>query len=260
MRTTKTLAYLLLFVFMGVNSAFAEDTPVKTLLTDYISAINNLGNGTTKDDVLKLFNNRYKSNTAYVRLSGTITRSSSGTEEVATLLDEIMNDNNYSFRLSLGQILYETQKERAGIIAATVDFESTIDGKLAEKGTMLMNLVATVVNGEWKIVHNNMVRISESKDIGNCVCYLYAKGSTKYVTEVYYPAGVEYGQTFEAFRVTSKDGQRVIKSDAHEFVWDKEGNLSYDGRTIGTTDDSREAIEMALRDLYKESCVQILFN
>ncbi len=240
--------------------SFAQESHVKTILENYISSVNNLGNGTSKEDVLYLFHDNYKNNTAYVKISGIVSRTSTGKSQVATLLDEIMQDDNYKFRLTLDKVLYTAQRDRAGTISALVNFESTIDGKIAESGTLLMNIVAITVAGEWKIFHNNTVRVSKASDVGNCVCYMYGKGSTKFVTEVYYPSGVEYGQNFESFRVTSRDGQRIITSDSHDFGWDSDGNVTYQGTNIGNTKESKEAVQISLKELYKESCTKILFN
>ncbi|MFD0863543.1 hypothetical protein ACFQ1M_15105 [Sungkyunkwania multivorans] len=260
MKTIKNLAVVLTVTLFGFSNSYAEDQPVKDLLVEYINAINNVGNGTSKEDVLALFNDRYVSNIATVRLSGTVRRTTAGKNEIATLIDEILADEKYTFRMTLDQVLHVAQKDRAGTVSALVNFESRIDDKLAEKGTIMMNLVATLVNGQWKIIHNNTVRVSEASDVGNCVTYIYGKGTTKFVTETYFPAGVEYGQNFEAFRVTVRDGRRVIKSDSNEFSWDGDGNLSYNGEVVGAAEEGREAVEMAVRHLYKESCVKIVFN
>lgn len=259
MKNIKTLACVLILSLVS-SVSFSQGNHVKVLLEKYISSVNNLGNGTSKEDVMNLFHQNYKSNTAYVKISGVVSRTSSGRDEVSTLLDEIMQDNNYQFKLTLEEVLYEAQRDRAGTISALVNFESTIDGKIAESGTLLMNIVGITVAGEWQIFHNNKVRVSKASDVGNCVCYMYGKGSTKFVTEVYYPSGVEYGQNFESFRVTSRDGKRIITSDNNDFSWDPEGNITYEGTTIGTSEDAKEAVQIALKELYKESCTKILFN
>ena len=259
MKNIKMLACTAVLSLVSFVS-FSQESHVQSLLEKYISSVNNLGNGTTKDDVMNLFHDNYKNNTAYVKISGIVSRTSTGKSEVGTLLEEIMQDNNYKFRLTLDNVLYTAQRDRAGTISALVNFESTIDGKIAESGTLLMNIVAITVAGEWKIFHNNTVRVSKASDVGNCVCYMYGKGATKFVTEVYYPSGVEYGQNFESFRVTSRDGERIITSDDNDFGWDPEGNVTYQGVNIGSTEDAKEAVKIALTELYKESCTKILFN
>ncbi len=260
MKKTK-LTLTILFLVFSLGQGFAQGDPIKKLLTDYINAMNTMGDSSQKEEVLQLFNDRYVGHTAYVKLSGHISRTTSKKSDLSVQLDDILGANNYKFKLTLKEVLYNSLKERAGTISALVNFESSIEGKVAEKGTILMNLVGSMIDGRWQIIQNNTVRVSEAKDVGRCVCYVYAKGATKYVTEVYFPAGVEYGQEFEAFRVTTRDGKRIIKSDNNEFDWDKDsGELKYKGIIVGTTQDSREAVEMALKDLYKESCLEILFN
>ncbi|MFC5048175.1 hypothetical protein ACFSTE_02020 [Aquimarina hainanensis] len=262
MKKITIIIVALLTSFSVQNIKAADyDEPVRKLLSDYVNMVNGLNQGVDKETVLELFSESYVGNTAYVRLSGTVVRKRYKKEDLARQIDDIVGVNKYKFRLSLDKVLYVSQKERAGTISALVTFESLVDGKLAEKGTMLMNLVGTYQSEGWKIVQNNIVRVSETKDVGDCVCYVYAKGSTKFVTEIYFPAGVEYGQDFVTFRVTTKDEDRIIKSGNKDFVWSKEtGELTYKGASIGTAEDSKKAIEAALKDMYKESCLKILFN
>ncbi len=261
----KKITFLLIFAFLfsGLYSgqAFNEKEPIKKLLMDYINKMNALTQGTQKEDVLELFDEKYDGNTVYVNLSGALVRKNYKKKDIAVQLNDIINDDNYRFKLTLEKIVFQTQKERAGIISAVIIFESFIDKKLAEKGTMLMDLVAVRANGGWRIAQNNMVRVSEAKDIGECVCYVYGKGSTKFVTEVYFPSGLEYSQEFDAFQVTTKDNKRIIKSDNNDFYWSRDtGKVTFKGGQIGKADNARKAIESVLKNLYKDSCVNIVFN
>ncbi len=258
-----TLLLILVFTFGGLQQtdAFNGNEPIKQLLMDYINKMNALTQGTQKDDVLELFDEKYNGNTVYVNLSGALVRKNYTKKDIDSQLDDIVNDDNYKFKLILEKVVFQTQKERAGTISAVINFESFIDKKLAEKGTMLMDVVAIRSNGGWKIVQNNMIRVSEAKDIGECVCYVYGKGSTKFVTEVYFPSGLEYSQEFDAFQVTTKDNKRIIKSDSNEFYWSRDtGKLTFKGGEIGKADNARKAIEYVLKNLYKDSCVNIVFN
>ncbi len=261
-----TLLLIFIFTFNGSQKIHAfngidEKEPVKTLLMEYINRMNALTQGTKKGDVLELYDEKYSGNTVYVNLSGALVRKNYNKKDIASQLDDIINDDNYKFKLMLEKVVFQTQKERAGTISAVINFESFIDKRLAEKGTMLMDIVAIQVNGGWKIVQNNMIRVSEAKDIGECVCYVYGKGSTKFVTEVYFPSGLEYSQEFDAFQVTTKDAKRLIKSDNKEFYWNRDnGKLTFKGSQIGRADNARKAIEFVLKDLYKDSCVNIVFN
>lgn len=254
-----TLVFLLSSVFQV--KAFNEKTPIKELLVDYINKMNALTQGTQKEDVLDLFDEKYSGNTVYVNLSGALVRKNYNKDDVSSQLDDIINDNNYQFKLKLEKVVFQSQKERAGTISAVINFESFIDKKIAEKGTMLMDLVAIRVNGAWNIVQNNMIRVSEAKDIGDCVCYVYGKGTTKYVTEVYFPSGLEYSQRLNAFQITSKDNRRIIKSDNKEFYWNRDtGKVLFKGGQLGKAENARKAIEFVLKDLYKDSCINIVFN
>ncbi len=259
----KITLILVFFLFASISHshAFNEKDPIKKLLMDYINKMNALTQGTQKEDVLNLFDSKYVGNTVYVNLSGALVRKNYVKKDISSQLDDIINDDNYKFRLTLDKIVFQSQKERAGIISAVVIFESFIDKKIAEKGTMLMDIVTIKSNSVWKIVQNNMVRVSEAKDIGECVCYVYGKGSTKFVTEVYFPSGLEYSQEFDAFQVTTKNNKRLIKSDSNEFYWSRDtGKLTFKGTVVGRADKARKAIEYVLKDLYKDSCVNIVFN
>ncbi|WP_299898159.1 hypothetical protein [uncultured Aquimarina sp.] len=255
-----TLLLIILICQSSFTARAGDDEPIKKLLMDYIAKMNNLEKGAKKNSVLLLFDEKYSGNTVYVNLSGALVRKEYDKKHISSQLDDIINDDNYSFKLKLENIVFQSQKENAGIISAVVNFESFIDKKLAEKGTMLMDMVAVKVNERWKIVQNNMVRVSEAKDIGECVCYMYGNGDTKFVTEVYFPAGLEYDQKLESFQITKKDGVRVIKTHSEEFAWKGNGGVYYNGKSIGKTKEPKKAIQAAVKKLYKDSCVNVIFN
>ncbi|WP_298545444.1 hypothetical protein [uncultured Aquimarina sp.] len=256
-----TLALIIIFICNSTFVAHASiEEPIKKLLMDYINKINDLERGAKKNDVLYLFDEKYSGNTVYVNLSGALVRKNYDKKNISSQLDDIINDDNYSFKLTLDKIVFQSQKENAGIISAVVSFESFINKKLAEKGTMLMDMVGIQVDERWRIVQNNMVRVSEAKDIGECVCYMYGNGDTKFVTEVYFPAGLEYDQKLESFQITRKDGVRLIKSHSEEFSWKGNGSLYYKGKSVGKTKDPKLAIQAAVKNLYKDSCINVVFN
>ncbi|WP_299260508.1 hypothetical protein [uncultured Aquimarina sp.] len=256
-----TLAFIIIFICNSTFVAQASvEEPIKKLLMDYINKINDLQRGAKKNDVLYLFDEKYSGNTVYVNLSGALVRKNYDKKNVSSQLDDIINDDNYSFRLTLDKIVFQNQKDNAGIISAVVGFESFINKKLAEKGTMLMDMVGIQIDERWRIVQNNMVRVSEAKDIGECVCYMYGNGDTKFVTEVYFPAGLEYDQKLESFQITRKDGVRLIKSHSEEFSWKGNGGVYYKGKPVGKTKDPKLAIQAAVKNLYKDSCVNVVFN
>lgn len=259
-KITLLLTVFMMSFYMYPNNRAIEEEPIKKLLINYISKINALNKGGNKQDVLKLFDEKYRGNTVYVNLSGALVRKDYEKRDISSQLDDIVNDDNYSFMMKLDDVVFQSQKERAGTISAVVSFESFINKKLAEKGTMLMDLVGIRVNGGWKIVQNNMIRVSEAKDIGECVCYMYGNGSTKFITEVYYPDGLEYSQQLGSFQVTKKEGKRIIKSQGEEFSWSGNGKLTYKGKVIGAAEKPKEAIQVAIKSLYKDACADVTFN
>ena len=123
-----------------------------------------------------------------------------------------------------------------------------------------MSIVGTIVRGEWKIIQNNTVRVSEGKDIGNCVCYLFSKGTSLFGAETYYPAGVEYDKEFQSFRVGTRDGNRVVKGDDKDYSWEENGDVLDGSRKIGNATTPEEAVKVVLNYLYAESCTKIDFS
>ena len=249
-------AVLLLTSYAG----FSQEKPVTDLLNKYIQASNDLSVSKESNTVLSLFDDRYKNNTAYVGLSGVVKRSTTGFEQLSSQLDQTLKNKKYNFAMEVREIVHESQKEKAGTVSALVNFESKVDGKVAEKGTILMNLVGALVRGEWKIIQNNTVRVSEGKDIGNCICYLFSKGTSFFGAETYYPGGVEYNKKFESFRVVTRDDIRIIKGDNNDYTWSSDGDILDGALKIGSAGTTEEAVKVVLNFLYAESCTKIDFN
>lgn len=238
-----------------------SSTPSHDLLKSYINSVNTLEKDGNAKNVLNLYSDLYTGNTTYVNLSGGIIKKTYSKEDIKRQLEDIIQDDEYSFQLKLNKVLYSNQKEKAGTISALLDFESYIDKKEAEKGTMLINMVASSQNNEWKIIQNNMVRVSEAKDIGDCVCHIYAKGDTKFVTELYYPAGVTYGHKFESYQFTSNGNERIIKSLGETFVWNAgNNNITQNEKMVGTATSEKDAIKLLIKRANQEPCADIIFR
>lgn len=124
-----------------------------------------------------------------------------------------------------------------------------------------MNIVVAEQKGKWEIIQNNMVRVSEVKDIGDCVCHIFEKGTTQFVTELYYPAGVKYTHKFEAFRITSNDKNRIIKSGGKTFVWQNNSNkLILDQEELGIAKTQKQVIQLLIKKMNTETCITIIFR
>jgi len=260
MKNPKLLKLALAIFTLSFVSGFAQEKPVTHLLNQYVNASNALSKTKQANTVLALFDDRYKNNTAYVGLSGVVKSSSTSFEQFASQLEQNIKNKNYDFKMTVQEVVYESQKERAGTVSALVNFESKIDGKIAEKGTILMNLVGAKVRGNWKIMHNNTVRVAEGKDIGNCVCYLFSKGTTVFNAETYYPAGVEYDREYQSFRVGTRDGKRVVKGNDKDYVWTENNDVLDGARKIGKASTPEEAVKVVLSYYYAESCTKMDFN
>lgn len=260
----KNLRFIIAVFALSFVSSFAQeiDKPVTKLLKQYINASNNLNKTKEANTVLALFDDRYKNNTAYVGLSGVVKRTTTGFESFANQIDQNVKNRNYDFKMTIQEVVYEAQKERAGTVSALINFESKINGKVAEKGTILINLVASVVRGDWKIMHNNTVRVSEGSDVGNCVCYLLSRGggANSFGAETYYPAGVEYNREYQPFSVGTRNGKRVVKADDKDYAWTENNDVLDGARKIGKATSPKEAIKVVLAHIYTDSCIKMDFN
>ncbi|WP_271782978.1 hypothetical protein [Aquimarina algiphila] len=242
------------------NKTDKTDPIIKTV-ESYIKRMNALDESNSIAKVLDLYSEQYSGNTTYVNLSGAIVRKNYIKENIKTQLEDIVQDGNYSLKIKMNKVLYKSQKENAGTISALLDFESFIDSKIAEKGTILMSIIATQQKGQWKIIQNNMIRVSESKDIGDCVCHIFEKGSTQFVTELYYPAGVKYDHKFEAFRITSNQENRIVKSSGKTFVWENSsGKLILEQEELGIAKTSKQVVQLLIKKMNIETCATIIFR
>jgi hypothetical protein len=260
MKKTKVFNLVTAVLLLANYVGFSQEKPVLNLLNQYVDAFNNLSNTKEKNTVLSLFDSKYKNNTAYVGLSGVIKRTTTGFEQLSTQLDQTLKNKKYNFKITVREIVHESQKERAGTVSALVNFESKVDGKVAETGTILMNLVGSLIKGEWKIIHNNTIRVSEGKDIGNCVSYLFSKGASFFGAETYYPGGVEYNNEFQSFRVINRDGKRIIKGNIKDYEWSENGDVLEGALKVGNASTPEEAVKTVLNYVYADSCVKIDFN
>lgn len=244
--------------------AFAQNSntfELEKILNEYIDVFNNMEVENSTNKTLSLFSDRYSGNTTYVKLSGGVINKSYSKKDLKTQLDEIVQDDEYKIIIKLNNILYTNQKEKAGTISALLEFTSFIDSKEAEKGTMLINLVAVKHTEGWKIIQNNMVRISKTKEIGDCVCNIYNKEGSKYITELYYPDGVTYSHAFESFQFTRLGNQQIIKTKGASYNWNKDtSEITHEKNVIGKAKLAKKAIEVIAKDTYKEPCRNIIFR
>ena len=103
MKKTATLLFGCIFLCTGwIQYASANDynnqdpnDPVKKLLIKYIDKMNALTQSSRKEDVLQLFDEKYRGNTVYVNLSGALIRKNYEKKDISSQLDDIIDDNNY---------------------------------------------------------------------------------------------------------------------------------------------------------------------
>ncbi len=261
MRTINLYTTVFLFLIFSLKlHAQVQDLPIENLLKSYINKINSLNKNSSNIEILDLYSDQYSGSTTYVKISGAIIKKEYTKKDIADQLNDIINDNNYTFKLALKNIIYSSQKEKAATLSALLNFESFIDMKIAEKGTMHLNIVGTHSDDGWKINQNNMIRVSETKEIGKCVCNLYTKGSNKFVTELFYPSGVEYTHILESFAISNKNGKRFIRYNGKSYEWDKQNlNLTYDSNVLGQPKEPKDAIKLILSNQYQEPCADIIF-
>ncbi|WP_194767642.1 hypothetical protein [Tamlana sp. I1] len=263
MKNPTFLKLALAFVLSFYAAGYAQETAAKSLLKSYIEAANNLHHTQDPESVLSLFGTNYQNNTAFVGLTGVLNRTSTNYTQLQEKLENDLKNQNYNFTMSLKETVYESQKERGGTVSALINFESKIDGKLAEKGTILMNIIATKTDGDWKITQNNTVRVSEQSDIGNCVCNLFTKGESFFTAETYYPSGVKYEREYKSYRIGNKDGKLVIVNrgnSSKSYTWEENGDVLDGALKIGSAKTPDQAIQTVLSRVYGETCTKINFN
>jgi hypothetical protein len=248
-----------LFAFV-CSTTIAQEDAVKDLLNNYIKAVNNLPKTKSEVEVTQFYHENFKNYTAELGLSGVVNRKDSNLEDYSKQIQDIIDNSNYTLSLDVEKVLYVNQKNKVGTIAALVNFENKFENKIADKGTILLSLIASKVSGAWKIMHTNTTRISESKDVGRCSCYIYEKGenSSRYVSEVYYPAGLEVGQAYQSFRVAFKKGKRYIISDNSDYTWEESGEIREGDKLIGKADTIKKGIKLILESSYTDNCIEML--
>jgi hypothetical protein len=248
---------------LAFTTSYAQDKPVKTLLNSYIKYNNTLNDSTSITKLGDLMHEKFNNNTTYVGLTGALKRYTSNLEETKIELKDKAKDNNYNFKLTLKDVVYESQKEKAGTISGVVEFVSTIDGQITEKGTILINLVATKYVGDWKIIQINTVKISERSEVGNCVSYLFSNGNSYFNSETYYPAGVKYNREFQSFRIGKSQGERAIvnRGDNNKaFIWKENGDVYNGKELIGKAEEGKDAIKLVIQNAYSKTCTEFTFN
>lgn len=261
MKALYLLLAVTLFLPQALQSQTKSNNAMTALLQKYISAINALETDNSSAKTLDLYSSRYTGTTTYVKLSGGVIKKSYTKKDIKNQLDDIVQDDEYRIAITLNKVLYNNQKDKAGTISALLDFTSYIDNKEAEKGTMLFNIVAVKLETSWKIFQNNMVRISETKEIGDCVCHVYNKDNSKYVTELYYPAGVTYDHKFESFQFTATSSKELIKTKGATYEWNKKtGVITAEKKVIGNATTQKKAIEVLTKLNFTEPCKSIIFR
>src|SRR5690606_42096453 len=110
MKQFKSIACALALSF--VATAVYSQEPVQALLVNYINSVNSLGGTTHKEDVLNLFHENYKNNTAYVKMSGIVSWTSTGKDEFGSSLEETLQNANHQFTITLDKDVYVALKDR----------------------------------------------------------------------------------------------------------------------------------------------------
>lgn len=257
MKKIKLIA--LTFLLIGAQS-FAQDEAVKELLNNYVSAVNKLPKTQKASNVTQYFHDQYKSYSAELGMSGIVNRTTSDIYDFEEQLQNSIDNSAYKLKLTVDKVLYVNQKNKVGTIAAIIDFESKFEDKIADKGTILLTIIATKSSGEWQIIHSNTTQISESKDVGQCSCNIYKKGedSQRYLAEVFYPSGLEIGQDFSTYRIAFKKGKRFIISDNDDFIWNEVNEIYLGSKLIGKSEDIKEAIRLISEDRFKANCTTMI--
>lgn len=263
MKKSTVLKLTICLVCLNIGFSFAQKTPVNQLLTSYVNYSNNLTDESSVVNITSLLHEKFEDNSTFIGLAGFVSRETKNLTTITEEFTEKSKDNNYNFKMIIDKVVYESQKDKAGTISAVVNFQSMIDDKITEKGTVLINMIATKFMGDWKIIQLNTVKISEQSEVGNCVSYLFSNGNAYFNSETYYPAGIKYKREFQSFRIGTSGGERAIinRGDNDKtFIWKLNGDV-YSGKTfIGKAAEAKDAVQLVIQNAYSKTCTEFTFS
>ena len=263
MKKSTVLKLTICLICLNIGFTFAQKSPVNELLTSYVTYSNNLNDENSVVNITSLLHEKFEDNATFIGLAGFISRETKNLTGVTEDFTEKSKDNNYNFKMTINKVVYESQKDKAGTISAVVNFESMIDEKVTEKGTVLINMIASKFMGEWKIIQLNTVKISEQSEVGKCVSYLFSNGNAYFNSETYYPAGIKYKREFQSFRIGTSGGERAIinRGDSDKtFIWKLNGDV-YNGKTfIGKAAEAKDAVQLVIQNAYSKTCTEFAFS
>ncbi len=239
----------------------AQNEPVARLFTQYIESIDALNETKNITTVEKFLSDNFMINETYVGLKGEVIRSSKDLTTFLSGLSGIVNNENIKVDMSIIDITNVDQGESKATISANLNMylQSEADGQIIEEDGFAVTMIAVKDDqtGQWQFVHSNNIRTVEERNAGNCSCYFYSR-EDRFITELIYPAGLEYKKHLNVFGVKGDGNNRIIISDNGDYQWGANGELwELSTKTrVGTTKDEKEAVTMILGRMYGGNCLK----
>ena len=240
-------------------SVKGQDEPVVKLFQAYIQDLNDLNKTQDFEGLMNYFHPDFRIELTYVGLTGKVSRKSRDLAQFASGLQDFASEETIELDLKVDKINGVVQGSKSATISATVNMDLKMNGQNAEKGGFMVNMVAVKSeDDQWKFVHSDQIRTVEERYAGTCLCYFY-KRDNGYVTEVFYPTGLEYQKQLDVFKIQTKDQVKIITTKDRQYEWHSGGKLSAvyadNKKALGSAKGEKEAITLILKQLYQDSCL-----
>ncbi len=255
--------FALILSAISVANNYAQKAPIEKLFDDYISEITSLNKTKDISRITQFFDERFKSNETTISIKGKQSRKSKDLEEyIAGFEGLITTDKVIELNLKIEDITNLLQESNNAVISANFSLDVKVDGRSLGKDDYRVNMAAFKTDDDqWKFFQSDVVRIVNEVNAGECYCFIYTN-ENRYVTEFYYPSGLDYSTVFDVFRIEIKGGKRTIAFNSNEwkYEWKTNGEI-VGGNTnieqkIGLAKDPKEAITSIMESQYSDVCTQ----
>ncbi len=251
--------FLFLSLVISQLVCFAQKSEIKDFFENYVSEINNLAVTKDVNKVTAYLSPDFQVNRTFIGPNGRVERTVLSVNAYVKGLLAYVGERDIQPNIKIEEISKVIEGPTVATISAVLSMNMKVDGELAEQGGFVVNYgIAKNDQGEWKMVHSDVVRTLIQRNIGNCPTRFYER-ETALVAELYYPAGFEYKSELEAFNFKTIDKQRFISNDFRQYNWDSDGSLyqmENEKKTkLGVATNEKEAAKLILGDTYRLHCL-----
>ncbi len=256
MKRTLYIAVILMMCF----SAHAQDPPIVGLFERYIAELNALTRTKDLSKIEQYFHEDFRTNNTNVNIKGVAKRSSRDLDAFLSGLEALTTDNAISLTLKIEEISKVVEEPTYATISAYLTLDLKANGQNMEKSHYSVNMAAIEHGGKWQFIQSDVIRRVKEVNIGECYCIVYTN-KDRYVSEFFYPAGLDYTRVFDVFNIDTKDGKRTVAVNSNEwmFDWATDGTLTTkarDNMSLGTASSPQEAITKILELQYQDVCTK----